>query len=97
MAPTPSQLTRVLFTKVPSGRYKCCLCNTPRKLAASVGSTNTVEHLRRGPGGFALSFALPRTQSERCQGWSHQRLGRGLAHHLFNLMTYLILKVGSSK
>ncbi|KAG4060236.1 hypothetical protein JG687_00011575 [Phytophthora cactorum] len=64
MAPTPSQLTRILFTKVPNGRYKCCLCNKTRKLAASGGYTNTVEHLRRGPGGFAL----PGTQSERCQG-----------------------------
>ncbi|KAG2794391.1 hypothetical protein JG687_00016476 [Phytophthora cactorum] len=49
MAPTPSQHIRILFTKVPSGRYKCCLCSNTRKLAASDGYTNTVEHLRRGP------------------------------------------------
>ncbi|KAG6945259.1 hypothetical protein JG688_00016652 [Phytophthora aleatoria] len=51
MAPTPSQLTRVLFTKVPRGRYKCTLSNKTRKLAASGGYTNTVKHLRRSPGG----------------------------------------------
>ncbi|KAG6956087.1 hypothetical protein JG687_00010810, partial [Phytophthora cactorum] len=34
-APTPSQLTRVLFTKVPSGRYKCCLCNKSHKVLAT--------------------------------------------------------------
>ncbi|KAF1780271.1 hypothetical protein GQ600_1513 [Phytophthora cactorum] len=52
MAPTPSQLTRVLFTKVPKDVTSAA---SARKLAASVGNTNTVEHLRRGPGGFALA------------------------------------------
>ncbi|RAW33972.1 hypothetical protein PC110_g9715 [Phytophthora cactorum] len=40
MAPTPSQLTRILFAKVPSGHYKCWLCNKTRKLAASGATLN---------------------------------------------------------
>ncbi|KAG6948689.1 hypothetical protein JG688_00014989 [Phytophthora aleatoria] len=59
MAPTPSQHIHILFTKVPSGRYKCCLCSKTRKLAASDGYTNTVEHLRRGPA--ASHYLGPKT------------------------------------